>query len=375
MNYKERQPGEGKPVKKKRNAAPSRAVITLWVIVSILSVMVLIVGGAAFYIWNGLRPTSAGEVKQVELKQGMSPFKFAEVLENEGIIRDSFLFKYYLRLKDEGPRFQAGVYELKPGMDKTAIINKLNAGETLKEETIRFTIPEGYTVEQIADTLSKAGIVDRDSFLKLANSDKTWGDAEAVRSIPKNNKQIKHRLEGYMFPETYELEKGSTPEMIIERMLKELDRKLNTLPENWDDTLADLNIDFHQLMTIASLVEREVVVDEERPIVAGIIYNRLAKKMPLQIDATVQYSLDKPKERLFEKDLLVDSPYNTYQIKGLPPGPIASPSMKSIEAALFPEKTDYLYYVTKKDGSNKHLFARTLKEHNKNIRNSKESSQ
>ncbi|MCQ6560922.1 endolytic transglycosylase MltG [Paenibacillus mendelii] len=375
MDYSERQPGEEKPVKKKKHkAGPSRGIITLWVIVSLLTVMILIVGGVAFYIWNGLRPTSAGEVKQVELKQGMSPFKFAEVLEDQDIIRNAFIFKYYLRLKDEGPRFQAGVYELKPGMDKTAIIAKLNAGETLKEETIRFTIPEGYTVEQIADTLSKAGVVERAAFLKLTDTDKTWGDAESVRSIPKN-KQMKHRLEGYMFPETYELEKGSTPDMIIERMLKELDRKLNGLPENWEETLAEREIDFHQLMTIASLVEREVVVDEERPIVAGIIYNRLAKKMPLQIDATVQYSLDKPKERLYEKDLLVDSPYNTYQIKGLPPGPIASPSLKSIEAALFPEKTEFFYYVTKKDGSNKHLFARTLKEHNKNIRDSKETSQ
>ena len=148
MDYTERQPGEGKPVKKKkkRTTGPSRGIITLWVIVSILTVMILIVGGVLFYIWNGLRPTSAGEVKQVELKQGMSPFKFAEVLEDQGIIRNAFMFKYYLRLKDEGPRFQAGVYELKPGMDKTAIIVKLNAGETLKAETIRFTIPEGYTV-------------------------------------------------------------------------------------------------------------------------------------------------------------------------------------------------------------------------------------
>ena len=120
-------------------------------------------------------------------------------------------------------------------------------------------------------------------------------------------------------------------------------------------------------MTVASLVEREVVVDEERPIVAGIIYNRLKEGMPLQIDATVQYLLDKQKDRLMESDLQVDSPYNTYKIKGLPPGPIASPSVKSIEAALFPKKTDYFYYVTKKDGSHEHLFAETLKQHNQNI--------
>jgi UPF0755 protein len=251
-------------------------------------------------------------------------------------------------------------------MDKDAIIAILNAGETVKKVSMRFTIPEGFTVEQIADTLSKAGYVDRTAFIKLADTDRTWGDAEAVRSIPKNAK-LRHRLEGYLFPDTYELSKDSKPAEIIIRMLEELDRKLDTLPENWEETMAERKIDFHQLLTIASLIEREVVVDDERPIVAGIIYNRLAKGMPLQIDATVQYSLDKPKERLFEGDLKVDSPYNTYKIKGLPPGPIASPSLKSIEAALYPAKTDYLYYVTKKDGSHEHLFARTLREHNHNI--------
>ncbi|MBW7477731.1 endolytic transglycosylase MltG [Paenibacillus oenotherae] len=334
--------------------------------------MVTVVAAFALYIWNGLRPTSDGAVIQMELKKGMSPFDFAEELEENGIIRDAFMFKYYLRLKDEGPNFQAGVYELAPGMDRDAIIAKLNAGETLKKETVRFTIPEGFTVEQIADTLSTAGIVGKEAFVALADTDKVWGDIDTVRSIPKDNKQLRHRLEGYLFPETYELEIGSKPEAIILRMLQEMDRKLDALPENWEETLAERKLDYHSLLTIASLVEREVVVDEERPIVASIIFNRMKEGMPLQIDATVQYSLDKPKERLYEKDLLVDSPYNTYQVKGLPPGPIASPSLKSIEAALYPADTDYFYYVTKKDGSNAHLFARTLREHNRNIKLSNE---
>ncbi len=372
MEQSEHQPAESKPADKVRSAAPGRGRITLWVLLTIISLFLLVGGSAALYIWNGLRATSVGDTKQIELKKGMSPFNFAEELENQGIIRNAFIFKYYLRYKNEGPRFQAGVYDLKPGMDKDAIIAKLNAGETLKSATIRFTIPEGYTVEQIADKLAKEGYVDKAAFLKLADTDRVWNDVESVRQVPKNA-ALHHRLEGYLFPDTYEMEKGSKPEVIITRMLQELDRKLDTLPEGWEDAMAERKLDLNAIMTIASLVEREVVVDEERPVVAGIIYNRLEKGMPLQIDATVQYSLDKPKERLYEDDLKVDSPYNTYKIKGLPPGPIASPSLKSIEAALYPEKTDYFYYVTKKDGSHKHLFAKTLKEHNRNIDKSNEN--
>ncbi|SEM69964.1 endolytic transglycosylase MltG [Paenibacillus sp. OV219] len=356
-----------------RPAGPRRGRITFWVITTIIGLMVISVGSVYLYIWNGLRPASSGDAVQVELKKGASPFEFAEVLKEQGVIRNAFIFKYYLRYKHEGPKFQAGVYELKPGMTKEEIIAKLNAGETKKEETIRFTIPEGFTVEQIADTLSKAGYVDKAAFIALTDKDQVWSDVDEVKNIPKDAK-LRHRLEGYLFPETYEMVKSSKPEDIITRMLQELDHKLDTLPDNWEESLTEHDISMHEMLTIASLVEREVVIDEERPIVAGIIYNRLKKGMPLQIDATVQYLLDKQKERLLLTDLDVDSPYNTYKVKGLPPGPIASPSIKSIDAALFPKQTDYYYYVTKKDGSHEHLFAETLKEHNRNIEKSNETA-
>ncbi|MFD0714033.1 endolytic transglycosylase MltG [Paenibacillus sp. GCM10027626] len=355
---------------KKRRGKPSRLRLALYVMLTMFTLFIIVVGGILFYVWNGLRPAEAGEPKQVELKRGMSPYKFAELLESEGIIRDAFLFKYYLTLKKAGGDFQAGVYEIKPGTDKDTIISMLNTGSTLKKETVRVTIPEGFTIVQIGEALEKAGLVPKkEDFIKLADKERTWSKAESVRNIPSNDK-LRHRLEGYLFPETYEIEKGSTAEAIIERMLKELDRKLSALPAGWEEALAERGLDLHELLTIASLIEREVVVDAERPLVSSVIYNRLNQKMRLQIDATVQYLLDKPKERIVEKDLKVEGPYNTYQNDGLPPGPIAAPSLKSIQAALYPEDTDYLYYVTKKDGSNEHLFARTLKGHNENIRNS-----
>jgi UPF0755 protein len=177
-----------------------------------------------------------------------------------------------------------------------------------------------------------------------------------------------------MFPETYEMKKGSTEEQIIARMLQETDRKLATLPEGWQDAMEESGKSLHEIMTIASLIEREVVVDEERALVSSVIYNRLAEPMRLQIDAAVQYALDEPKERLLTKDLEIDSPYNTYKNDGLPPGPIASPSLASIEAALFPAESDYLFYVTKKDGSQTHLFAKTYNEHLRNIDKSEAGS-
>lgn len=353
-------------------SGPNKSRITMWVILSLLGIMVIGAGSVALYVWNGLRPTAAGDMKRVEVKSGMSPFEVAETLEDEGIIRSAFIFKYYLKLKDEGNRFQAGSYDMTPGMELNAVIAKLNAGDIVKAETTKFTIPEGFTAVQIAEKLSQEGIASKDELLGLMDADRKWEDVDAVLQIPSGPQEV-HRLEGYLYPETYEMKKDATPEQIIQRMLAETDRKLNTLPE-LDVQLEERGLTLHQLLTVASLVEREVVVDEERPLVAGVIYNRLKEKMPLQIDATIQYLLDKQKERLMEKDLEVDSPYNTYKNPGLPPGPIASPSMKSIQAALNPESTDYLYYVTKKDGTQTHLFAKTYKEHQRNIAKSNETA-
>ncbi|WP_424768768.1 endolytic transglycosylase MltG [Paenibacillus sp. sgz302251] len=357
-----------------QQTGPKRSRITMWVVLSLLSIMIIGAGSVALYIWSSLQPTKAGDEIRIDIPRGTSANQVAEILEQQGIIKNAFIFKYYLSLSDQGSRFQAGLYMLSPGMENDAIIAKLNAGETVPAETIRFTIPEGFTVLQIADKLAAENLIDKQKFIDLVAMQTTWGDAEAARSIP-DNADLHQRLEGYLFPETYEMKSGSTEEDIIKRMLSELDRKLTQLPEGWQDELEKKGMSMHELLTIASLVEREVVVDEERALVAGVIHNRIADGMMLQIDATVQYSLDKPKERLFEKDLQVDSPYNTYKVDGLPPGPIASPSLASIEAALYPEDTEYLFYVTKKDGTQTHLFAKTYQEHLRNIEKSNQTAE
>ena len=174
----------------------------------------------------------------------------------------------------------------------------------------------------MAKHLALLGYLNPDTFLELIQQPEQFS-SQVVEQIP-DHPDIKFRLEGYLFPETYELKSDADEREIIERMLKELERKLEQLPSDWRERMEERGLDLHQLLTIASLVEREVVLDEERPIVAGIIYNRLERGMMLQIDATVQYLFEEQKEIVEYRHLEIDDPYNTYQNFGLPPGPIAS---------------------------------------------------
>ncbi len=350
------------------NRARRKPRVLLWSFLIAVFLVLSVVGGAAWYVWNGLKPTHAATPVRVTIDKGMKAQRVAELLEQNGLIRNAQIFSGWLKLKDEGSRFQAGIYELTPGMTRDEIVAKLNKGDIIAPATMRFTIPEGWTVVQMADRLSQNGHFSKEDFVKAAADPVNWSGSAWASQIPLDE-GLRYPLEGYLFPETYEMKTESSAVDIINRMLTELDKKLNQLPDDWQVTMQERQLTLHQLLTIASLVEREVVVDEERGIVAGVIENRLNKKMPLQIDATIQYLLDKPKELLLE-DLKVESPYNTYLNPGLPPGPIATPSLKSIEAALYPEETDYYYYVTKKDGTNSHLFAATLKQHQKNIEQS-----
>ncbi|KQY82776.1 aminodeoxychorismate lyase [Paenibacillus sp. Root52] len=335
----------------------------------LLLIIVIAVGGAGAYAWNMMRPLEASTEPIVfEIKSGTGTSKIAEQLQQEGLIRSGLAFKGYLKWKKQGSNFMAGTYSMNPGVSYEEIVNKLNNGEVVPEEMVKFTIPEGYTVLQMADKLSEEGIVDRDEFIKLANDPSAF-DVDIIKDIPVDE-ELRYVLEGYLFPETYELKKDSSTHDVMQRMLEEFQTKVNSIP-NLETELQQKKLSLHELLTIASLVEREVVVDAERPLVAGVIYNRIHQDMKLEIDATVQYLLDKPKARLLFKDLKVESPYNMYLNKGLPPGPIASPSLPSIQAALQPEASEYLFYVTKKDGSSGHLFAKTYKEHQQNIAKSK----
>ncbi|MGQ8872465.1 endolytic transglycosylase MltG [Paenibacillus sp. TSA_86.1] len=334
-----------------------------------LLVLLILAGGAGGYVWSMMRPVQAASEPVVfEIKSGSGISKIADQLQQEGLIRSSLVFKGYLKWNKLGSNFMAGTYAMNPGVTYDEIVHKLSSGNVVPEEMVKFTIPEGYTVLQMADKLSAEGIVDKKEFLKLANDPSAF-EVDIIKDIPVDE-ELRYVLEGYLFPETYEMKKGSTTHDVMQRMLEEFQTKVNSISD-LQAKLDEKKLSLHELLTIASLVEREVVVDQERALVAGVIYNRIKQDMKLEIDATVQYLLDKPKARLLFKDLKVQSPYNTYLNKGLPPGPIASPSLASIEAALHPEASEYLFYVTKKDGTSGHLFAKTYKEHQQNIAKSK----
>ncbi|GAC43382.1 endolytic transglycosylase MltG [Paenibacillus popilliae] len=339
-------------------------------------ILIIVAGaGVLAYVWKGMQPLPMeGREIIVTIEPGTETSSIAYRLEVEGVIKNAHIFIGYLKYKNEGSRFQAGAYAFNPGVTYDEIIARLNQGDVVPDKMIRFTIPEGYTVAQIADKLADEGYVNKDTFLKLTD-DIAWlaGHSELTALIPTDD-DIKHPLEGYLFPETYEVKEGSSEEMIIVRMLDEMQQRLLDISPGWEDELQNKNLTLHQWLTAASLIEREVVVDEERPLVAGVIFNRMKRSMRLQLCATVEYVLDKPNEPLYYKDLEIESPYNTYRIDGLPPGPIASPSSASLEAVLHPEPSDYLFYVTKKDGSYTHLFAKTYEEHLKNNEKSKQTA-
>ncbi|MBP1999033.1 UPF0755 protein [Paenibacillus shirakamiensis] len=345
----------------------------LKVLLALIIVFIILVGGAAAYVYTQMQPVKVSTLsKKLTLDKGLGTASIADRLEQEGVIKNGLLFKVYLKVKSQGSHFQAGVYEMNPGITYDQIIDKLNHGDIVKAAMMKFTIPEGYTIKQITEKLSQEHDVDSAKFLALAKNPEGI-NSPLLKEIPADNKRL-YRLEGLLFPETYDMKKGSTEAEIITRMLNETQSQLDSIPD-FKAKLETSHKSLNELLTAASLIEREVVADPERSRVASVIDNRLKDGMKLEIDATVQYLLGKPKERLVNSDLRkIDNPYNTYIYKGLPPGPIASPSLKSIEAVLNPEITAYKFYVTKKDGSQEHLFAKTYAEHLVNIKKSQETA-
>lgn len=315
-----------------------------------------------FYFIFSLQPVSqgAGTKKIVIIPAKASTTEIGALLEEKKLIRNGFTFVLYAKLKGAGSELKAGKYLFTVGQSAGEIINQIAQGKIYKD-SFTLVVPEGFTVEQIAQRLADNGIVNKEAFLAEADSG-DFSSYEFVKNIPAD-KKIKHRIEGYLFPDTYEIGKGATPHEIINLLLKREGEMWN--PE-WDVKLKSLNLTHHQVLTLASIVEREVKVKKEQPLVAGIYMNRLKINMALQADATLQYASGKQNQI----DTQINSPYNTYKNPGIPPGPIANPGKAAIEAVLNPEKTNFLYYVTKNNGTGEHYFAATYTEHLANIRKS-----
>lgn len=330
-----------------------------WLFSAIL--LFLLLAGGAFYIQHELKPpVSEGRAVTLEITKGSTTGDISQMLQQNGLIKNAFVFRLWVYSQGAAGKLKAGTYLIKQGLSSHEILALLTNGNGASN-TVRFTIPEGFTLEQTADLLGEKGIVNKEKFIKAADED-TF-DLPFLKNIPQTP-GVKHRLEGYLFPDTYEIYKGATEHEIILLMLKQFD---DSLTPEMRKKISAQGMTLPQVVTVASLVEREARVAKERPVIAGVIYNRLHKQPPmmLQVDATVQYVLGH-KEELTLQDLQIDSPYNTYKNFGLPPGPIASPGLDSLMAAIAPEHNDYFFYVTKKDGSGEHFFAKTYEEQLRN---------
>ncbi len=306
-----------------------------------------------------LPPRAHGTVS-IDVQKGDTITQVITMLADKGLIKNEFAFRIYTRLFVPAPQIKAGHYILEKGTSVRNLLDELQSGKSSWESVV-VTIPEGFTVKQIASRLQDAGVCTAKSFL----SDEQHGtfDESFLKDI-KQNKNIKYRLEGYLFPDTYDFTLHEDPREVIDDMLRNFARHIDT---NAMNEMKSRGMTLWQTITEASLIEKEAKVAPERKIIASVINNRLAAKPPmkLQIDATIEYILGH-QNIVTDADLRVKDPYNTYLYTGLPPGPIANPGMASIEAVLHPAKTNYFYYVVKNNGSGEHYFAHTYAEQLKN---------
>jgi len=270
-------------------------------------------------------------------------------LQDKGLIRSLAVFQIASKIKRLDNSLKAGEYSLHSGMPLQEIIAIISEGRTTFQQ---FTIPEGYTVEQIAALLTEKNVADGGKFKELA---KNYAPFPYMES---NSFLLKYASEGFLFPDTYLVAVGVSEEEILKMMVNQFDKSFT--PE-MRQKANDLNISPRDVVTIASLVEKEAMLPEERPIIAAVFLKRLQLEIPLQSCATIQYILGNPKAELTIADTKIPSPYNTYQNMGLPPGPIANPGKASIDAVLQNQETDKLYFVADKTG--KHHFSQSYAEH------------
>ena len=293
--------------------------------------------------------TPAGAPIRVIVPKGASFSAATDSLHGAGLVGSPFLFKLYARAKQTDRNIKPGTYLIKRGTPWSEILDALHGGHGLVNT---ITIPEGFTISQISPLLAQALSVPVDSVNAAVR------DTAVLRrlEIPTPT------LEGYLFPDTYAFPDGTRPRDAVLEMVKRFEREWK--PE-WTARLAESGMSRHEMVTLASIVEREAKIASERPVIAAVYLNRLRENMLLQADPTVQYAHGKHSPRLLLKDLEIDSPYNTYKYPGLPPGPIASPGGPSLSAALFPANVKYRYFVAAPDGH--HEFRNTLEEHNRAV--------
>ncbi|MBT5549311.1 MAG: endolytic transglycosylase MltG [Nitrospina sp.] len=303
-----------------------------------------------FYV-QGSRPASDDNQAQVfEVQPGMPLKHVAQQLSRQGLILSPSAFQAIAYIQSKQKQVMVGEYNLSPSMLPSEILSRITSGKTVLHPV---TIPEGYRITEIAALLQSEGLVDQESFLHHTR------DKNMIQSLGISA----DNLEGYLFPETYHFSKYSPEIKIVQKMVTTF--KEQVLKPQLLKSAKESSLSWHEIVTLASLIEKETGLDSERKIISSVFHNRLRKNMRLQTDPTVIYAIEKFDGNIRKRDLKIDSPYNTYRYKGLPPGPIANPGLKSIVAAMSPIESDHLYFVSRQDGS--HHFSSTLNEHNQAV--------
>ena len=280
----------------------------------------------------------------IEVKQGEGFYDILNKLDKENKLSNKLLLKVKLTIDKIDINLREGIYEIDTNTTLTDLISTLKNADDDKS-LVKLTIPEGYSIEDIASTVEEKGLCSKEEFLRAVKN------YELPKFVTANNKK-RYNLEGFLYPDTYLIEKGSDANYIIKSMLNRFE---DILKQVKDETKVDIkDEDVEKIINIASLIEKEAKVQSDRPLISSVIYNRLEKDMKLQLDAAVIYALGYHVDVVLNKHLEIDSPYNVYKYKGLPIGPIANPGIDCIKAALLPDKTDYLYYILQEDGS--HYF-------------------
>ncbi len=321
----------------------------------LLIIGIVIVGTVLMSDYTGTAGNSAANQRTVVVAQGASTNDIAQELKNKNIIKFTTFFRMMSKLSGNDGNYKQGTYNIKENAGYNRVFKTLTNAANAHIETIKVTIPEGFELWQIAERLKEKGLIETDAFYReVENGVFSY---EFIRKIPKRE----NRLEGYLFPDTYQFTKDMTEHDIIDVMLKRFDEVIYT-QENIAKA-KKLGMTMDEVITLSSVIEREAVGDVDRNKVSSVFHNRLkSSEFPyLQSCATVQYILKERKSVLTEADTKIDSPYNTYKYSGLPIGPIASPGADAVVAALEPDNTDYLFFVLGRDG--KHYFSKTYAEH------------
>ncbi len=327
----------------------SKKVIFLlsWIFGSTL----LIVSISGYLYFQATSPLS--QVKReriITIKPGMNLQGVAKELQYKRLIRSALAFRIMAYIKKKQNLIKVGEYKISPSLSPPVILAKITSGQSV---LYPITIPEGYRITEIASLLEEKGLAQKDRFLELCNSP----DWAKTLNLPSNS------LEGYLFPETYNFSKNPGEQKILKTFLDTF--KSRVMKPEILNRAKEIGLTLHEVITLASLIEKETGKGSERPLISSVFHNRLKKKMLLQTDPTVIYAIPNFDGNIRKKDLSIDSPYNTYKYPGLPPGPIANPGFDSIHAALYPAESEFLYFVSRQNGS--HQFSKDLQSHNRAV--------